>query len=165
MEGSRGANDSFAYSYSSRLSPHNPLRVGVSHKKASLARTPACLLALDQWGKPVSGAEFQQSLIDLEKYGHFLLIARKYPFPHETWYQNSGYFCFYGYYYATEVAERLPPEKRAFASKQIQAHLLPLQEPDGSWWDYQLFGYHKTYGTAYVLMALGRCANAGDLLK
>jgi hypothetical protein len=55
------------------------------------------------------------------------------------------------------VAERLSHRERAVACRQLASHLLPLQEPDGSWWDYQLFGYHKTYGTAYVLMALGRC--------
>ncbi len=157
VAGSRGVDDSFAYSYSSRLRPHNPLRVGVSHKKGSLARTPACLLSLHQWGKPVPQARFKRALDDLEKYGHFLLIARKYPFPHEAWYQNSGYFCFYGYYYAAMVAELLSNPDRALASKQIAGRLLPLQEPNGCWWDYQLFGYHKTYGTAFVLMTLWRC--------
>lgn len=157
ISGSRGVDDSFAYSYTSPLRPHNPLRVGVSHKKGSLARTPACLLSLHQWGKPVSQVRFKKALDDLEKHGHFLLIARKYPFPHETWYQNSGYFCFYGYYYAAMVAELLSKPNHALASKQIAGHLLPVQEPDGCWWDYQLFGYHKTYGTAYVLMTLGRC--------
>lgn len=162
QKGSRGIDDSFAYSYSSQLRPHNPLRVGVSHKKGSLARTPACLLSLEQWGEPVGVNAFQRALDDLEQYGHFLLIARKYPFPHEAWYQNSGYFCFYGYYYAAMVTERLPADKRLLACNQMLAHLLPLQEPDGCWWDYQLFGYHKTYGTAYVLMTLGRCVSARD---
>ena len=161
---SRGADDSFAYSYSSLLRPHNPLRVGVSHKKGSLARTPACLLSLHQWGQPITQARFKKSLDDLEKHGHFLLIARKYPFPHEIWYQNSGYFVFYGYHYAAMVAELLPKSDRALASKQIAGHLLPLQEPDGCWWDYQLFGYHKTYGTAYVLMTLGRCKSGLEQL-
>ena len=157
MDHSRGIDDSFSYSFSSPRRPHNPLRPGVSHKKGSLARTPACLLAMEEWGRPVSTARFKQSLDDLHEHGHFLLIARKYPFPHEAWYQNSGYFCFYGYYYGAMVAERLPPAERAVACAQMASRLLPLQEPNGCWWDYQLFGYHETYGTAYVLMALGRC--------
>ena len=37
---------------------------------------------------------------------------------------------------------------------------MPLQEEDGSWWDYQLFGYHKAYGSGYVLMTLGNCRRA-----
>jgi glutamate racemase len=31
---------------------------------------------------------------------------------------------------------------------------VPLAEEDGSFWDYQLYSYHKAYGTGYVLMAL-----------
>ena len=157
MRYSRGADDSFAYSYSSPLRPHNPLRPGVSHKKGSLARTPACLLSMKMWDQKITQEAFKRSLDDLDEHGHFLLIARKYPFPHETWYQNSGYFCFYGYYYGAMVAQRLPKPDRELACRQMAARLLPLQEPEGSWWDYQLFGYHKTYGTAYVLMTLGRC--------
>ena len=84
-------------------------------------------------------------------------IARKYPFPHETWYQNSGYFTFYGYDYATRLLPALEPAQRAEHAASIASYLAPLQEPDGSWWDYQLYGYHKPYGTAMVLAALGRC--------
>jgi hypothetical protein len=41
--------------------------------------------------------------------------------------------------------------------------LLPKQEPDGSWWDFPLFSYHKPYGTAFVLMSLKRCQRSpGD---
>ena len=47
--------------------------------------------------------------------------------------------------------------ERVTERARIAGHLLPLQEPDGSWWDYQLYGYHKPYGTAYVLMTLARC--------
>jgi len=35
--------------------------------------------------------------------------------------------------------------------------LVKLQEKDGSWWVYQLFNFHKAYGTGYILLALGRC--------
>ena len=128
-----------------------------------ISTVTACFLALGLTRPAaVSQARFKSALDDLEEHGHFLLIARKYPFPHEAWYQNSGYFCFYGYYYAAMVAELLPDAERALASRQMASHLLPLQETDGSWWDYQLFGYHKTYGTAYVLMALGRCRGGLD---
>ena len=40
--------------------------------------------------------------------------------------------------------------------KSIATALAPLQEEDGSFWDYQLYGYHKAYGTGYVLLALAR---------
>ena len=35
--------------------------------------------------------------------------------------------------------------------------LLPLQEKDGSWWDFPLYDYHQQYGTAFALMSLQRC--------
>jgi hypothetical protein len=125
--------------------------------EGSLARVPACLLALSVWGEPVPESRFVQALARLDEFGKFLLIARKYPIPHEAWYQNSGYFCFYGYYYATGLFSRVPPAVRAAHRAKVARVLLPLQEEDGSWWDYQLYSYHKAYGTAYVLMSLARC--------
>jgi hypothetical protein len=144
---------SFAYGYYIHLRPRMP----VNQMKGSLARTPACLLAFDVWGKKVDAARADRALENLEKEGHFLRIARKYPFPHETWYQNSGYFCFYGYYYASALLALASPEVRAKHAPQIAAHMVPLQEKDGSWWDYQLYGYHKAYGTGFVLTTLARC--------
>jgi hypothetical protein len=144
---------SFAYGYYLRLHPRMP----VNQVKGSLARSPACLLALDVWGKKVSTARADRALENLETQGHFLRIARKYPFPHETWYQNSGYFCFYGYYYAASLLALASPEVRARHAPLIAAHLVPLQEKDGSWWDYQLYGFHKPYGTGFVLATLARC--------
>ena len=146
-------DNAFAYSLDHRFNATG----GINQVKGSLARTPACLLALDDWEPDVDRKRIHKSLQDLEEYGHFLRIARKYPIPHETWYQNSGYFCFYGYYYATLLLERLPVDQRSIYQRQIAAQMVKLQEPDGSFWDYQLFNYHKVYGTGYVLMTLGRC--------
>jgi hypothetical protein len=153
VEKLRKPDGSYAYSWDHLYWPQG----GINKIKGSLGRTSVCDLALKAWGKEVPPARAEKALADLESFGHFLRIARKYPIPHETWYQNSGYFCFYGYYYASQTLETLPAEKRAPFAKQIASHLLPLQEQDGSWWDYQLYSYHKPYGTAYVLMALGRC--------
>jgi hypothetical protein len=149
----RKPDNAFPYSYDHRYWPQG----GINKVKGSLARTPACLLALEAWGEPVPPEKFTKALDDLETEGHFLRIARKYPIPHETWYQNSGYFCFYGYYYASAILERFAPEVRAKYQDQIAGHMVPLQEKDGSWWDYQLFNYHKYYGTGYMLLTLARC--------
>ena len=48
-------------------------------------------------------------------------------------------------------------EERPVFQRQIAGHMLKVQEKDGSWWDYQLFNFHKAYGTGYILIALGRC--------
>ena len=146
-------DNAFCYSLSHRFNATG----GVNQVKGSLARTPACLLSMDDWGPPVDRDRMRKSLVDLETEGRFLLIARKYPIPHETWYQNSGYFCFYGYYYAAMMLHRLPEKERPEFQRQIANRLVGLQEQDGSFWDYQLFNYHKVYGTGYVLMALGDC--------
>ena len=147
-----------AYSYGFGFSFRMPW--GVNKPEGSLARTPGCQAALLAWDDPVPIRRVVAALDRLEKLGHFLQIARKYPRPHESWFQNSGYFCFYGYYYATWLLQRVDPKVRAHHQARIAAHLVPLQEEDGSFWDYQLFGYHKAYGTGYVLVALGRCLSA-----
>jgi hypothetical protein len=148
---------SFAYSYRTRLWALRGRVGNINYTQGSLARTPACLLAWELSGYPVDPARFSKALDELETYGGFLRLARKYPIPHETWYQNSGYFCFYGYYYASRLIALVPADRRATYRRQIAGHLLGLQEEDGSWWDYQLYQVHKPYGTGYVLMALGRC--------
>jgi hypothetical protein len=156
VEKCRFPNDAFAYAIDHYRHPQGP----INHIKGSLARTPACFLALRAWGGKVSDAQVATALENLRKEGRFLAIARKYPRPHEAWYQNSGYFAFYGYYYASQLLNVLAPEQRAVEAASMAAYLVPLQEPDGSWWDYQLYGYHKPYGTAYVLMALVRARDS-----
>src|SRR6185436_9656397 len=102
-------NDAFAYAIDHRYRPQGR----INHVKGSLARTPACLLALDAWGTKCSEKKADTALDNLDNEGRFLQIARKYPVPHETWYQNSGYFCFYGYYYASLLVPLAPEASRA----------------------------------------------------
>jgi hypothetical protein len=129
----------------------------INHVKGSLARTPACLLAMDAWGEKCSAETAEAALANLDKDGRFLQIARKYPIPHETWYFNSGYFCFYGYYYASRLAPLAPEPTRRAHLDAIAKYLVSVQEKDGSFWDYQLYGYHQAYGTGYALLTLAAC--------
>jgi hypothetical protein len=39
--------------------------------------------------------------------------------------------------------------------------VLKARQPDGSFWDYPLYGYHKAYGTGYAVATLARCVRAG----
>ena len=149
----RHPDGSFSYSWDHRYWPQGP----INKIKGSLARTPACFKAIRDWGGRVTDAQVATAFEHLRKEGRFLALARKYPRPHETFYQNSGYFTFYGYYYASLLLPVLNAETRKLEAGSMASYLVPLQEEDGSWWDYQLYGYHKPYGTAYVLMALARC--------
>ncbi len=148
-----------AYAYSFTLDPRVPR--GVNHPMGSLARTPACLACLVASGEKVAETRLVDALDRLDRHGHFLAIARKYPIPHESWFQNSGYFFLYGYAYASLLLDHVPPDAREHHRHAIADRLVPLQEPDGSWWDYQLYRYHKPYGTGYTLLALSRCGPAG----
>jgi hypothetical protein len=153
VEKCRFPNDAFAYAIDHYRRPQHP----INKTKGSLARTPACLLALNDWGKAVSPERALKALDDLDREGRFLQIARKYPVPHETWYFNSGYFCFYGYYYASRLVALAPESSRDRHKASIAKYLVSVQEKDGSFWDYQLYGYHQAYGTGYVLLTLANC--------
>jgi hypothetical protein len=143
----------YAYSYRTAWWP----TAGINKTGGSLARTPACLKALSIWDQEVDPKRYVQALEELETFGHFLRIARKYPRPHESWYSNSGYFCYYGYYYAALLTADVPAAQAKVFRAQIAGHMLDMQERDGSWWDYQLYGYHKAYGTGYALLTLAAC--------
>lgn len=88
---------------------------------------------------------------------HWIEMGRKRPFPHEAWYQTSGYYYYFGHYYAARIIELLAEPAKAAAQRQLAQAVLPLQEGDGSWWDYAMWDYHKPYGTAYAIMILRRC--------
>jgi hypothetical protein len=76
------------------------------------------------------------------------------PVPHESWFSVSGYFYLYGYYYAAECCRVLPDKVVAELRDGLIEEVLVTRHPDGSFWDYPLYGYHKPYGTGYALLAL-----------
>ena len=43
--------------------------------------------------------------------------------------------------------------------------LMPLQEADGSWWDYPFYDYHQGWGTAFAMMSLWRCRKASPATR
>jgi hypothetical protein len=61
--------------------------------------------------------------------------------------------------------EQLPEKDRPHFQDHLAAILLPLQEQDGSWWDYPLYNYHQQYGTAFAIMSLQRCLHAVEEAK
>lgn len=129
----------------------------INRQTGSLARSPACNVALYSYGnKAVDKQQIEDSLDWLWARGGWLEMARKRPVPHEGWAANAGYFFYYGYFYASLSIETLDKDKQARHASFLAHALLPLQEADGSWWDYPLYNYHKPYGTGYTLYSLSR---------
>jgi hypothetical protein len=131
--------------------------------KGAVGRTQPANYALWLWdSKKVGQRESIHGLDMLFEHHVYLDMGRKRPYPHEAWYQTSGYYYYFDHYYAALLIERLSdPQQRAEYARQLAAHVLPHQEEDGSWWDYAMWDYHKPYGTAFAVMTLLRCAGGG----
>ncbi len=154
VERQRTPDFSYVYSHSHIYRP----RVPINRPAGSLARSQACNATLRAFGETkVTDKvidEWADRFIDREG---FLSIGRKRPVPHETHFQISGYFYYYGIYYFTESVEFLPAAEQAEHAAKLAKLILHRQEKDGSWWDYPLYDYHQPYGTGYSLMALSWC--------
>lgn len=122
--------------------------------KGSLARMQPCNLALWMQGEGVDESDLATGLHLLRKHHHFLEIAYGRPRPHEAWYQNSGYYYLYGHWYASTIANILSNQAgHDFLIWQSRT-LARRQNPDGSWFDFPMYGYHRAYGTAFALLSL-----------
>jgi hypothetical protein len=145
---------SYVYSHDHIYRPRAP----INRPAGSLARSQACNSVLRIYGDSNVTDDVLTTWADrfLSREG-FLSIGRKRPVPHETHFQISGYFYYYGIYYFTEAVKLLPKEQHAGYAKRLAALLLERQEADGSWWDYPLYDYHQPYGTGYALLALAWC--------
>ena len=147
----------YVYSYTHRRAPTGL----INRPMGSLARTPSGNLALYNFKhKAITVKEIEDGLDWLWARGGWLDMARKRPIPHEGYAANAGYFFYYGYFYASENINLLPEEKRPRHASFLSHAVLPLQEKDGSWWDFPLYNYHKPYGTGYALFSLAQARGA-----
>jgi hypothetical protein len=130
----------------------------INQPGGSLGRSPSCNFALRLWGdEKITDTELKKWLDLLIARNGWLSMGRKKPIPHESFFQVAGYFYYFGHYYAAMTIPLLPVADRPFYQDHLATILLDLQESDGSWWDYQLYNYHKPYGTAFAIMSLGAC--------
>jgi hypothetical protein len=51
----------------------------------------------------------------------------------------------------------LPEADRGPLKAHLARIMLPLQEPNGCFWDYTFYDYHTQYGTAFAVRTLVRC--------
>ncbi len=152
----------YSYCYGEYLK-YSPMR-GINRPGGSLGRSQVCNVAMRRWGdRSVTDEVLKVWLDRIFARNMWLDIGRKRPVPHESWFQVAGYFFYYGHYYAALCIEELPEAERPFYQAHLARVLLHLQEDDGSWWDFPMYDYHQQYGTAFALMALGRCEpDAGE---
>jgi len=147
-----------AYDYNVSAIPSTRGLTGINQIKGSLCRIQVGNLALRICGDEdeVKDEQMDVGLEQLMRHHKFISLARGRPFPHEAYYANSGYFFFYGHYYAAGVIELLPREMRLSWWPRLVEKLLATQESDGSMWDYSFFSYHRIYGTAWTASVLVR---------
>ncbi len=152
----RQRNPDFSYLYGEHHKYH-PARP-INRPGGSLGRSQACTLAMRLWGDGQVTDEVLKTWLDrLFARNLWLDLGRKRPIPHESYFAVAGYFFYYGHYYAALCIEQLPAAERAPYQDHLAHVLLPLQEKDGSWWDFPFYDYHQQYGTAFALMSLKRC--------
>jgi len=145
---------SYVYSRNHRYRP----RGDISRPAGSIARSQACNAAMRVFGDTaVTDQVITTWLQRLSDRNGWLAHGIKRPIPHEAPAAVSGYFYYYGHYYASECIHLLPEDQQAPWKLKLAALIIPKQEKNGSWWDYPLFNYHRAYGTGYALVTLVRC--------
>jgi hypothetical protein len=154
LEDCRLPDGAYLYGADYKYRPQMPY----NRPKGSVGRTQSGNYALWLWSRSKVGET--EAIDGMEAFFRdhdFMNMGRKRPYPHESWYFTSGYYYYFGHYYAALLIEKLGPEngKKRFADR-LASKILPYQEPDGSWWDYAMWDYHKPYGTAFAVMALTR---------
>lgn len=148
---------SYAYGEYLRMVPMHP----INRPGGSLGRSQVCNLALRLYGDERVTDDVIRTWLDrLFARNGWLSIGRKRPVPHESHFYVAGYFYYYGHWYAAQCIALLPPSERPYFQDHLAHIILPLQEKDGSWWDYPFYNYHQQYGTAMALMTLVRCQKA-----
>jgi len=130
----------------------------INRPGGSLGRSQACNLAMRLYGdERVTDEVLKTWLNRLFARNGWLSVGRKRPIPHESFFFVAGYFYYYGHWYAAQCIEQLPEDERPYFKQHLAHILLPLQERDGSWWDYPFYNYHQQYGTAMAVMTLATC--------
>lgn len=159
LERLRLPSGAFVYGTYAQFNP----AAGYNKVKGSLGRSQSCNLALWLHQRNITQEELIEGLAHLRNEHHFIEIGKGRPYPHEAWYFTAGYYFMFGHYYAARVISQLQdPAQRAEYRQWMLETMTRLQDPDGSWFDFPLYGYHKAYGTAFGLLALQACGAAGD---
>lgn len=144
-----------AYSYDLTPVPRISGGEHINNVKGSLGRIQAGNWALRQFGDPaITDDVVRKGLEQFFEHHRFLLVARMRPIPHEAYYQNAGYFFFFGHYYCGLAIELLPQDQREPFRAQLRAKVLETQRADGSYCDFLDSSYMVVSSTAFATLAL-----------
>lgn len=144
----------FAYGTYAQLAP----RADYNKVSGSNGRLQSCNLALfEMKAGGVTTQTLLRGLQHLRDTHQYIEIGRGRTRPHEAFYRTSGYYYYFGHYYAACVLAVLPPSpERAECVRWLAEVMVHDQNPDGSWFDYPLYGYGRAYGTGFALLTLAR---------
>jgi hypothetical protein len=156
VERMRLPSGAYVYGTYAQFRPQAPYNM----VKGSLGRSQPCNLALHAWDRAISLAQMRTGVESLRDDHHYIEIGRGRKRPHEAYYSTSGYYYFYGHYYAGRVVELLDEPDRTALATWLQDVMVDVQDPGGSWFDYPLYGYGHAYGTAYGILVLQSCERA-----
>ncbi|MHC4953673.1 MAG: prenyltransferase/squalene oxidase repeat-containing protein [Planctomycetota bacterium] len=150
----RTPDGNYVYSIDHKYYPHGL----INRPGGSSLRNQTCNLALFLWNRgKMKKAQLRASLQRYVEQHRFAVAGMRRPRPHESWYAVSGYFYLYGQQYAADVLDHLDEADRRLYWPKVVQYTLKARQPDGSFWDYPTYDYHKYYGTGYALMVLARC--------
>lgn len=144
-----------AYEYD--LNPIPRLRGGesINNVKGSLGRIQVSNWALHLAKDPDTTIDrIRIGVQQFFEHHEFLQVARMRPIPHEAYYQNAGYFYFFGHFYCSQAIQLLPQVEREEFHAQLRPYIVAAQRPDGSFCDFQNTSYMTTSSTAFSAMAL-----------
>lgn len=150
----RNPDFSYSYAHGHKMRPRYP----INRPGGSLGRSQSGNAALRLFDDPrVTDKVIIEWLDKLVKRNGWLDIGRKRPRPHETHFAVSGYFYYFGHYYAARCIEVLPESEQVEWQAKLARIIIDKQESDGCWWDFPLYDYHQPYGTGFALSTLVRC--------
>ncbi len=150
----RNPDFSYSYAHEHKMRPRYP----INRPGGSLGRSQSGNAALRLHNDARVTDEVIVSWLDrLVKRNGWLDIGRKRPKPHKTHFAVSGYFYYFGHYYAARCIEALPVSKRSEWQDKLARIIVDKQERNGCWWDFPLYDYHQAYGSGFALSTLVRC--------
>ncbi len=146
----RAPDGSFVYS-----SAHENKAEGILANLGSGSRTISSALALYELGIYKQPA-LKKALQVFANGENYLEQGRKLIQPHSAVHKISGYFFFFGYNYATEVAAILGDDVEQERWDRFCWTMLRTQERNGSWWDTPAASYGDKWGTGFAIRVLQR---------